>query len=211
MTEGKTRGSNMLHDVHMRPYKKRKAIFLNEFGQPFGPITEKQDTVSEFSPFLGTIAQDYGYAPFVYNTWRKVPNKEKMWEYVLEDMKNYVPLEDGSGPSYAFLGVMGKEYDGRRRLYGRDKCREMEEQIKKNEELEKTQLDLDNMRENMTQQILRKLLEKLPPEVVRHTYLRGVNGGVGGSLGLFSFYVSEGCSRLCVILVGWSVLNGVWS
>ncbi|KAH9609797.1 hypothetical protein KSS87_016180 [Heliosperma pusillum] len=83
MTEGKTRGSTMLHDVHMRPYKKRKAIFLNEFDQPIGPITEKEDTVSEFSLFLGTIARDYGYAPFVYNTWRKVPNKEKMWEYVL--------------------------------------------------------------------------------------------------------------------------------
>ncbi|KAH9603542.1 hypothetical protein KSS87_015574, partial [Heliosperma pusillum] len=190
MTEEKTRGPTMLHDVHMRPYKKRKAIFLNEFGQPIGPITEKEDTVSEFSLFLGTIARDYGYAPLVYNTWRKMPNKEKMWDYVLlnyivpeegknwvlrtigaawrihkcrfkrkhyysykddktrwqnkskrvldenfinllakwkkktekEDMKNYVPLEDGSCPSDAFLGVMGKEYDGRRRLYGRVVC-----------------------------------------------------------------------------------------
>lgn len=34
-------------------------------------------------------------------------------------MKNYRPLEDGSGPVDPFLGVMPKEYDGHHRLYGR--------------------------------------------------------------------------------------------
>ncbi|KAK9682087.1 hypothetical protein RND81_10G049100 [Saponaria officinalis] len=81
----------MLHDVHTRPYEQRKTIILNEFGQPIGPITEKEDTVAEFSRFLGTIVRDYGYAPLAFNTWRKVPKKENMWEYVL--MKYIVPDE----------------------------------------------------------------------------------------------------------------------
>ncbi|KAL2922347.1 Cortactin-binding protein 2 [Bienertia sinuspersici] len=34
-------------------------------------------------------------------------------------MKNYTPPEDGSGPKDPYLGVMDKEYTGRRRLYGR--------------------------------------------------------------------------------------------
>ncbi|KAL2933615.1 putative carboxylesterase 1 [Bienertia sinuspersici] len=36
-----------------------------------------------------------------------------------EAMKNYTPPEDGSGPKDPYLGVMGKEYTGCRRLYGR--------------------------------------------------------------------------------------------
>ncbi|KAL2895063.1 Cytochrome bc1 complex Rieske iron-sulfur subunit [Bienertia sinuspersici] len=35
-------------------------------------------------------------------------------------MKNYRPPEDGSGPKDPYLGVMDKEYAGRRRLYGRE-------------------------------------------------------------------------------------------
>ncbi|KAK9682583.1 hypothetical protein RND81_10G083600 [Saponaria officinalis] len=130
----------------------------------------------------------------------------------IEDMKNYVSLEDDIGPSDPFLGVMGKGYNGCLRLYGRGVCnkklkkvngetsymvpgelmeslrvglyeeikkdmdskfsrledmrREIkEDNLKKKEELEKQQRDLDNERENMTEQILRKILEKLPSEV----------------------------------------------
>ncbi|XP_074266293.1 uncharacterized protein LOC141588750 [Silene latifolia] len=39
----KRRGLTMLHHVRMRPYEKRKPIILNEFGQPIGPISEKED------------------------------------------------------------------------------------------------------------------------------------------------------------------------
>ncbi|KAK9740511.1 hypothetical protein RND81_03G041400 [Saponaria officinalis] len=81
----------MLHHEHTRSLEKRKAIILNEFGQPIGPIAKKEDTVAEFSRFLGTIARDYSIAPLVFDSWRKVPNKEKMWEYVL--MKYIVPDE----------------------------------------------------------------------------------------------------------------------
>ncbi|KAL2942247.1 Methylmalonic aciduria and homocystinuria type D-like protein mitochondrial [Bienertia sinuspersici] len=34
-------------------------------------------------------------------------------------MKNYTPPDDGSGPKDPYLGVMGKEYTSRKRLYGR--------------------------------------------------------------------------------------------
>uniref|UniRef100_A0A803N453 Uncharacterized protein n=1 Tax=Chenopodium quinoa TaxID=63459 RepID=A0A803N453_CHEQI len=104
----------MMHKVHMRPLENREAIILNEFGQPIGPVTPEKDTPSEFSRFLGTIARDYGYAPLIYNSWHYVPNKENTWEYVL----NYTPPENGSGIKDAYLAVMGKEYAGRRRLYG---------------------------------------------------------------------------------------------
>ncbi|XP_074307836.1 uncharacterized protein LOC141642789 [Silene latifolia] len=346
----KTRGPTMLHHIHTRPLEKRKSIILNEFGQPVGPITEKKDTVGEFSRFLGTIGRDYKFAPLVIDNWRKVPNKEKMWEYVLlkymvpaegkdwviktigsawrvhkcrfkrkhyysysddksrwqnrsktvpdedflkllskwkkkaekmrcsrnkdhrlsqrnmhtigaksfavvrekmrnehptkeapslaevfertrkrnegkkyndsyddtakkiEDMKHYVaPRRDGSGPSDAYFGVMGKGYDGFCRLYGRgvsnkklkavngntsyvvpgeiveslkaslikdiredmdsrinEKHKQLEEEhLKKMTELETNQRELDAERENMTQDILHKLLEKLPPEIVK--------------------------------------------
>ncbi|KAH9604374.1 hypothetical protein KSS87_019263 [Heliosperma pusillum] len=39
----------------------------------------------------GTIARDYSYAPLIIDNWRKVPNKDKIWEYVL--MKYVVPAE----------------------------------------------------------------------------------------------------------------------
>ncbi|GAB4831504.1 hypothetical protein Ancab_005522 [Ancistrocladus abbreviatus] len=41
-------------------------------------------TVGEFSRFLGTIGCDYDYAPLLYSSWHKVPNKEKMWEDTLK-------------------------------------------------------------------------------------------------------------------------------
>lgn len=35
------------------------------------------------------------------------------YKQLQEAMKNYVPPNDGSGPTDAFLDTMGKEYDGR--------------------------------------------------------------------------------------------------
>uniref|UniRef100_A0A803N1I2 Uncharacterized protein n=1 Tax=Chenopodium quinoa TaxID=63459 RepID=A0A803N1I2_CHEQI len=36
------RGPNMMHKVHMRPFEKREAIMLNEFGQPIRPVTPER-------------------------------------------------------------------------------------------------------------------------------------------------------------------------
>lgn len=71
----------MMHLVHTR--KEREVIICNEFGQPIGPTTTEKDIVGKFSRFLGTIARNYSYAPLTYNSWHKVPNKDKIWEYVL--------------------------------------------------------------------------------------------------------------------------------
>ncbi|XP_048496400.1 uncharacterized protein LOC125495661 [Beta vulgaris subsp. vulgaris] len=85
------RGPTMMHAVHIHPFEKREAIILNEFGQPIGSITPEKDTISEFSRFLGTIARDYGNAPVTCKSWRKVPGKDKLWEYILS--KYLVPEE----------------------------------------------------------------------------------------------------------------------
>ncbi|KAL2923197.1 Alpha-amylase 1 [Bienertia sinuspersici] len=291
------RGPTMLHKVHMRSFEKREAIILNEFGHPIGPITPEKDTVDEFSQFLGTIARDYGTAPLLHRTWKLVPCKEKMWEYVLtkyiiaeqgrewvlktigaawrihkcrfkkkhyyrysnnklrwlnrskrvpdddfkkllilwnkkkekknedpnkqlpslaqlfertrkrqenkryadtyddtarkiEAMKNYTPPEDGSGPKDPYLGVMGKEYTGRRRLYGRgmvmDALRadiqnekteivDMRKELEADYERKKAELEanyakkmeeFDKTKDKMVQDVLEKLISKLPTNVV---------------------------------------------
>ncbi|KAL2904433.1 WD repeat-containing protein pop1 [Bienertia sinuspersici] len=84
------RGPTMMHKVHMRSFDKCEAIVLNEFGKPIAPVTLEKETVGEFSRFFGTIARDYGIAPLLHKTLKLVPNKEKMWEYVL-----YIILEQG--------------------------------------------------------------------------------------------------------------------
>ncbi|KAL2942869.1 ATP synthase subunit b' [Bienertia sinuspersici] len=249
--QGETkRGPTMLHKVHMRSFEKREAIILNEFGQPIGPVTPEKDTVGEFSRFLGTIARDYGTAPLLHKTWKLVPSKEKMWEYVLknkdpnkqlpslaqlfertrkrqenkryadtyddtarkiEAMKNYTPPDDGSGPKDPYLGVMGKEYTGRRRLYGRgvtnkvlhkvasssvnyvvpDKVMDalradiqnekteivdMRKELEADYERKKAELEanyakkmeeFDKTKDKMVQDVLEKLISKLPTNVVR--------------------------------------------
>ncbi|KAL2938599.1 hypothetical protein RDABS01_022048, partial [Bienertia sinuspersici] len=89
--ETKKRGPTMMHHVHTREFDKHKVIIFNELGQPIGPVTQEEDTVGEFSRFLGTIARDYSYAPLTIRSWHDVPHKEKMWEYVL--LKYIVPIE----------------------------------------------------------------------------------------------------------------------
>ncbi|CAH9145015.1 unnamed protein product, partial [Cuscuta epithymum] len=74
----KTRGPTMMHAVHMR--EQRVCIILNKFGQPIGP---DDATLDEFSSFLGTIAHHYYFAPLVVGTWRRMPDKDSMWDYVL--------------------------------------------------------------------------------------------------------------------------------
>ncbi|CAI9303743.1 unnamed protein product [Lactuca saligna] len=74
----------MMHGVQVRNFNEREAIICNKFGQPIGPVTKEKDIVGQFSRFLGTIARTYSYAPLTYKEWRKVPHKEKMWEFVLK-------------------------------------------------------------------------------------------------------------------------------
>ncbi|KAL4574316.1 hypothetical protein LXL04_021145 [Taraxacum kok-saghyz] len=82
ISTSKKRGSTMLHDVHTRNAKQREVIICNEYGQPVGPVTEK-DVVGKFSRFLGTLARTHSYAPLTCASWHKVPHKDKIWEYIL--------------------------------------------------------------------------------------------------------------------------------
>ncbi|PWA67428.1 transposase, Ptta/En/Spm [Artemisia annua] len=84
MSTARKRGPTMMHDIHVRMFDAREKIICNEFGQPVGPVTKEKDTVGKFSRFLGTIARTYSYAPLTCSSWRKVPHKDKMWEYVLD-------------------------------------------------------------------------------------------------------------------------------
>jgi hypothetical protein len=77
------RGPTMLHLVHTRKVDEREVIICNEFGQPVGPVTKEKDIVGKFSRFLGTIARNHTYAPLIHTSWKKVPHKDKIWEYVL--------------------------------------------------------------------------------------------------------------------------------
>lgn len=132
-----------------------------------------------------------------------------------DDMKHYVPPTDDSGPTDPFLGVMGKEYHGTHRLYGRgvsnkklknadalttsyvvpgdilhsiktslledlrkdmdreftreeEKRKEAEEELeKKKADLEKMQQEIENQRDAMTEQIMMKIVGKLPIDIAR--------------------------------------------
>ncbi|KAH9609463.1 hypothetical protein KSS87_001559 [Heliosperma pusillum] len=133
----------------------------------------------------------------------------------IENMKHYVAPQDGSGPSDAYLGVMGKGYDVFCRLYGRGVSNKklkmvsgetsyvvpgeiveslkaslikdiredmdarinetnkqmQEEHFTKMAELENNQREIVAERESMTQDILHKILGKLPPEIVKQYLL----------------------------------------
>ncbi|KAL7606311.1 hypothetical protein Lser_V15G19646 [Lactuca serriola] len=93
----KKRGPTMMHDVQVRNFNEREAIICNKFGQPIGPVTKEKDIVGQFSRFLGTIARTYSYAPLTYKEWRKVPHKEKMWEFVLVRKNTLCPRMLKSG------------------------------------------------------------------------------------------------------------------
>ncbi|KAJ8421379.1 hypothetical protein Cgig2_001121 [Carnegiea gigantea] len=66
------RGPTLLYNVHARKLENHVPIFLNEHGQPVEP-TDK---------FLGTIAHEHLWEPLIYINWHKVPNRDKMWEFV---------------------------------------------------------------------------------------------------------------------------------
>ncbi|KAL2939004.1 Cortactin-binding protein 2 [Bienertia sinuspersici] len=129
----------------------------------------------------------------------------------IEAMKNYTPTEDGSGLKDPYLGVMEKEYAGRRRLYGRGmtnkvlnkvssssvnyvepdevmdalradvqnekiKVVDMRKELEADYECKKAELEanyakkmeeFDKTKDKMVQNVLEKLISKLPTIVVR--------------------------------------------
>ncbi|GJT37722.1 transposase, Ptta/En/Spm [Tanacetum coccineum] len=101
------RGPTMMHGIHVRMSNARENINCNEYGQPVGPVTEEKDIVGKFSRFLGTIARTYSYAPLTCSSWRKVPHKDKMWEYVLE---KYVVPENAKSWVLKSIGACWRGY-----------------------------------------------------------------------------------------------------
>ncbi|KAL2934287.1 putative carboxylesterase 1 [Bienertia sinuspersici] len=197
--------------VHMRSFEKREAIILNEFRQPIGPVTPEKDTKNEDpNKQLPSLAQLFEH------TRKRQENKRYADTYddtarKIEAMKNYTSPDDGSGPKDPYLGVMGKEYTGRRRLYGRgvtnkvlhkvasssvnyvvpdevmDALRpdiqnekteivDMRKELEADYERKKAELEanyakkmeeFDKTKDKMVQDVLEKLISKLPTNVVR--------------------------------------------
>ncbi|XP_048501344.2 uncharacterized protein LOC104899254 isoform X6 [Beta vulgaris subsp. vulgaris] len=80
--DGKARrGPTMCYKVHGRNEEERLQIILNENFQPIGPDNE---TVNEFTSFLGTIARKANILPLTIESWPKIgkDKKEELWEYV---------------------------------------------------------------------------------------------------------------------------------
>ena len=73
------RSDNNEKSSFMDKGENRKPIFLNELNHPIGP---DENTLSEFSSFLGTLAQNGTLAPLAEANWRVMPMKEALWEYV---------------------------------------------------------------------------------------------------------------------------------
>ncbi|KAL2903820.1 Tethering factor for nuclear proteasome STS1, partial [Bienertia sinuspersici] len=63
---------------HARKFEDRVAIYCNDKGQPIGPKKAR----NKLTRFLGTIAHDYNWAPLTYTNWQKVPDKDRIWEYI---------------------------------------------------------------------------------------------------------------------------------
>ncbi|KAJ8446481.1 hypothetical protein Cgig2_028448 [Carnegiea gigantea] len=126
----KHRGPTLLFDVHARALEDRVPIFFNEHGQPIGP-TEK--ACDEFSKFLGTIAYEHSWVPLIYTNWHKVPDKDKMWEYV----NGIIVNENGEFLGFArlfywihwqFWNICTDEEE-REKMHRREKKEEREESI----------------------------------------------------------------------------------
>ncbi|KAL2943864.1 Telomere length regulator protein rif1 [Bienertia sinuspersici] len=139
--QGETkRGPTMLHKVHMRSFEKREAIILNEFGQPIGPVTPEKDT---------------------------------------EAMKNYTPPDDGSGPKDPYLGVMDEVMDALRADIQNEKTEivDMRKELEADYERKKAELEanyakkmeeFDKTKDKMVQDVLEKLISKLPTNVLEN-------------------------------------------
>ncbi|KAL2894635.1 hypothetical protein RDABS01_010544 [Bienertia sinuspersici] len=105
----------------------------------------------------------------------------------MDAMKNYTPLDDGSGPKDPYLGVMDKEYTSRRSLFGRwvtnkvlhkmfkmkkTEIVDVRKELKEEYERKKVELEANYAKkieefDKMVQDVFEKLISKLPTNVVR--------------------------------------------
>nr|GEV82066.1 hypothetical protein [Tanacetum cinerariifolium] len=106
----KKKRPTMMHNIHTREFDRREVIICNEFGQPIGPSTKENDIVGKFSRFFGTIARTYSYCPLTYISWHKVPNKDRMWEYLLE---KYIVPEKAKSHVLQSIGELWRGHKSR--------------------------------------------------------------------------------------------------
>ncbi|XP_065877304.1 uncharacterized protein [Euphorbia lathyris] len=83
----KCRGQTKMDIVHTRRHEERKVIVLND---NFQPVSTDGKSTPELSNFLGTLARYY--VPLDIIDWRKVPDKDNMWEFVKD---KYIIPEEG--------------------------------------------------------------------------------------------------------------------
>ncbi|CAH9123890.1 unnamed protein product, partial [Cuscuta epithymum] len=92
----KKRGKTLCLKIHARGLEDRKDIILNVEGQPIGP---DEQTLSELSSFLGTIARSSDLCPLIYTNWKAV-DKGPIWAYV---NKKYHIQDKGKKYVYAVI------------------------------------------------------------------------------------------------------------
>ncbi|XP_065870008.1 uncharacterized protein [Euphorbia lathyris] len=83
----KRRGQTKMDIVHTRRHEERKVIMLND---NFQPVADDGKSTPELSNFLGTLVRYY--VPLDIIDWRKVPDKDNMWEFVKD---KYIIPEEG--------------------------------------------------------------------------------------------------------------------
>ena len=80
-------------------------------------------------------------------------------------MKNYKPSEDGSTSVDPFLAIMGKEYDGHRRLYGKGVTNRLINKVSGNDTSYMLPREImDSLRENVEKDHLLDMRKKLEEE-----------------------------------------------
>ncbi|KAL4578409.1 hypothetical protein LXL04_014532 [Taraxacum kok-saghyz] len=83
----------------------------------------------------------------------------------IEQMKNYKPSEDGSTSVDPFLAIMGKEYDGHRRLYGKGVTNRLINKVSGNDTSYMLPREItDSLRENVEKDHLLDMRKKLEVE-----------------------------------------------
>ncbi|RHN74114.1 hypothetical protein MtrunA17_Chr2g0306521 [Medicago truncatula] len=77
----KTRGSTQCLKIHARKIQDRQEVILDDIGEPIGP---DENVVSDLSMFLGTVARNSAFCPFLYTNFKKVVENhgEAIWNFV---------------------------------------------------------------------------------------------------------------------------------
>lgn len=77
----KTRGPTRCLKIHGRKIQDRQEVILDDIGEPIGPNGK---VVTDLSNFLGTIARNSAFCPFLYTNFKQVVKNhgESIWNYV---------------------------------------------------------------------------------------------------------------------------------